>query len=161
VTVDYKTVDGSATSAGGDYLPATGTLTFNPGETSRTVSVTVLGDPSFEPDEAFGLALSNPKGATIAKQSGQATLISSATPSSSSRVRCAVPNLKGKTLAQATSALAGAHCKLGKVTRARGAKGSSTRVGSQSPPAGLSLPADTRVAVTLTKARKTARATRR
>jgi Calx-beta domain len=56
VTVDYSTLDYSAT-AGWDYLPVAGTLTFLPGETSKTVWVEVLGDVEFEWDETFFVAL--------------------------------------------------------------------------------------------------------
>ncbi len=44
VTVTYATADGSATIAGGDYQAATGTLTFAPGQTSKTITVLVNGD---------------------------------------------------------------------------------------------------------------------
>jgi len=47
VTVDFGTGDGTATS-GSDYLPASGTLSFEPGETLKTVDVSVLGDTAFE-----------------------------------------------------------------------------------------------------------------
>jgi hypothetical protein len=42
VTVDYATADGTAT-AGLDYLPASGTLTFAPGETTKTIEVEAWG----------------------------------------------------------------------------------------------------------------------
>src|SRR3954452_236658 len=58
VTVTYATQDGSAMTADNDYLAATGTLTFAPRETLKTVSVTVLGDALVEPDETFYLNLS-------------------------------------------------------------------------------------------------------
>ena len=53
VTVDYATANGSAT-AGSDYTPAAGTVTF-PGLTTgpQTVNVSVLGDPGIEGDETF------------------------------------------------------------------------------------------------------------
>lgn len=44
VSVDYATKDQSAT-AGEDYEPVSGTLSFAPGETLKTVAVTILGDP--------------------------------------------------------------------------------------------------------------------
>ena len=46
----------------GDYLPVAGTLTFAPGETSKTVTVPVIGDRLDETDETFRLLLSNPAG---------------------------------------------------------------------------------------------------
>ena len=59
VTVGYATADGTAT-AGSDYLPAAGTLTFNPGETRQTVAVTLPKDLTQEPIvEAFFVNLSN------------------------------------------------------------------------------------------------------
>lgn len=66
VTVNYATTDGTARAgAGSDYLAATGSVTFAPGETSKTVLVQVLGDTTVEPDETFSLTLSNPSGATL------------------------------------------------------------------------------------------------
>jgi urease beta subunit len=53
VTVDYTTNDGTATTADGDYAAASGTLTFNPGQTTRTVDVTVNGDLTHEPVETL------------------------------------------------------------------------------------------------------------
>jgi hypothetical protein len=70
VSVDFATSDGTAV-APGDYLPASGTLTFDPGDTSKTITVTVNGDVVSEFDETFTVVLSNPSGATIAD--GQAT----------------------------------------------------------------------------------------
>ena len=48
----------------GGVLPA-GTVTFNAGESSKTLTVTVNGDSDFEPDEGFRIVLSSPVGATI------------------------------------------------------------------------------------------------
>jgi Calx-beta domain len=59
VTVDYNSTDGTATLADNDYQLASGTLTFNPGETSHTITVLVNGDTTFEPDENFFINLSN------------------------------------------------------------------------------------------------------
>ncbi|HZL34033.1 MAG TPA: Ig-like domain repeat protein [Tepidisphaeraceae bacterium] len=64
VTVNYGTVDGTA-RAGIDYTAVGGTLTFNPGETSKTVSVAVLGHGDWQPARAFTLALSSANNATI------------------------------------------------------------------------------------------------
>ncbi len=73
VEVDYATVDGTA-SAGGDYTARTGTLTFTPGQTAKTVAVTVSGDTSLEVDETFFLDLSAPAGATLGDARGIGTI---------------------------------------------------------------------------------------
>ncbi len=65
VTVDYATSDGTAT-AGQDYIAVSGTLTFNPGETTKTISVPILGDTVDEANETFTVTLSNPTNATLA-----------------------------------------------------------------------------------------------
>lgn len=69
IAVDYATAtDGqSATpaTAGLDYLPVSGHLTFAPGVTNQTVTVAVLDDLINEPTETFLLTLSNPINAQI------------------------------------------------------------------------------------------------
>ncbi|MEZ4637108.1 MAG: Calx-beta domain-containing protein [Caldilineaceae bacterium] len=74
VTVDYATADGSAL-AGADYTAAAGTLTFSPGDTSRTISVAVLDDGLDEADESFRVALSNPVNATVDGDSARITIV--------------------------------------------------------------------------------------
>ncbi len=74
VTVYYATSNGTAT-AGKDYTAAQGTLTFAPGQTSRTLDVTVLGDLAIEPNETFTVTLSSPNHATIADGSGLGTIL--------------------------------------------------------------------------------------
>jgi len=54
VTVAYATRDYTAI-AGEDYLAASGTVTFNPGETLRTVTVMIVGDVAADPAEGFYL----------------------------------------------------------------------------------------------------------
>ncbi|WP_242662321.1 cellulase family glycosylhydrolase [Teichococcus deserti] len=73
VTVAYATADGSAT-AGSDYLAAAGTLRFEAGETSRTVTVAVQGDAIVEADEALVLRLSSPSGASLANAEAIGTI---------------------------------------------------------------------------------------
>jgi hypothetical protein len=65
VSVAYATADGTA-SAPSDYAAANGTLTFNPGETSKTISVSVAADLAIEQDETLSVTISGPVGATIA-----------------------------------------------------------------------------------------------
>ena len=56
VTVDFTTVDGTAL-AGVDYFATSGTLTFNPGETTLTITVALIAtDPA---DKYFYIQLSN------------------------------------------------------------------------------------------------------
>jgi hypothetical protein len=75
VTVNYATANGTAT-AGSDYTATTGTLIFNvnPGETSKQITVSILGDTLAESDETFFINLSNPINATIADTQGIATI---------------------------------------------------------------------------------------
>jgi hypothetical protein len=74
VTVNYATADGSAISAN-DYTAASGTLTFAPGETSKTISVLVNGDRLAEPNETFFVNLNSPTNATIADGQGLGTIV--------------------------------------------------------------------------------------
>ncbi len=74
VTVAYATANGTAT-AGTDYTAAAGTLTFAPGETSKTITVLVNGDRSAEPNETFFVNLSNPTNAVINDGQGAGTIL--------------------------------------------------------------------------------------
>jgi beta-glucanase (GH16 family) len=65
VTVNYATEDKIAT-AGTDYEAKTGVLTFAPNTTEGEIPITILGDNAKEPDENFGIVLSNPANATLA-----------------------------------------------------------------------------------------------
>ncbi len=69
VSVNYATANGTAT-AGSDYVATAGTLTFAPGETSKTISIPVLDDSFVESNETFNVTLSNPTaGAVLASPS--------------------------------------------------------------------------------------------
>ena len=73
-TVDYAyAMSGSATSGTDHAAIPSGTLTFAPGETRKTISATVNGDTDMEPDEGIGLQLSNPapSGFVLASGSGR------------------------------------------------------------------------------------------
>lgn len=61
VTVDYATVDGSAMS-GADYTATSGTLAFADGETSKSFSVPIRQDTSYEGKESLEVFLANPTG---------------------------------------------------------------------------------------------------
>jgi hypothetical protein len=73
VTVGYATAD-ETTSAGIDYRPASGTLSFAPGEVVKTVTVDLVNDADTELDEFFTLLLSNPGNATLAENAGRAQI---------------------------------------------------------------------------------------
>jgi Calx-beta domain len=73
VSVDYATVDGTAT-APSDYTAESGRLNFAEGQTSKVVAVLVKGDAVVEPDETVFVDLSDPSGATIADNRGVGTV---------------------------------------------------------------------------------------
>ena len=72
-SVSFATADGSAI-ADGDYISASGTVSFGAGVTQQTVTVTVNGDTTVEPDETFTVNLSSATGATIADNQGLGTI---------------------------------------------------------------------------------------
>ena len=76
VTVDYATADGTAT-AGADYTAASDTLTFDPGETAKTVNVTVLDDAHDDTEETLTLTLSNAVGARLRDGEATGTIVNS------------------------------------------------------------------------------------
>ena len=57
VTIDFATADGTA-KAGYDYVATSGTLTFAAGETTKTITVEVIGDNTSEEEETFFVNLS-------------------------------------------------------------------------------------------------------
>jgi len=65
VTVNYATESGTAT-APSDFIAATGTLTFAPGETTKQVRISVVGNNTVEPDESFKVKLLTANNATVA-----------------------------------------------------------------------------------------------
>ena len=72
-TVAYATSDDTAT-AGSDYTETSGTLTFAPLETSKTVSVPVLDDSHDEGSETLTMTLSNPSGARLGGSTATGTI---------------------------------------------------------------------------------------
>ena len=79
VTVNYATADGTAT-AGEDYTATSGTLTFAPGETEKTVSVTIIDDTVEDSGETFTLALSDPSGGTLGDTEATGTIFNTDPP---------------------------------------------------------------------------------
>jgi hypothetical protein len=73
VTVNYLSADGTADAK--DYGTVRGTLTFSPGQTSKTITVSVVGDNAVEPNETFFVNLSAAVNATIADGQGVGTIV--------------------------------------------------------------------------------------
>jgi chitinase len=70
VTVSWTTLDGTSATPStlfsiGDFTPASGTVTFAPGQTTATVPVSIVGDTLDETDELVGVSFTNPTNATI------------------------------------------------------------------------------------------------
>jgi hypothetical protein len=76
VTVNYATADGTATVGDNDYVATSGTLTFAPGETTKTITVVVKGDKKKESNETFFVNLSDPSSnALISDAQGIGTIL--------------------------------------------------------------------------------------
>lgn len=73
ITVKYVTSNGTAT-AGTDYVAASGTITFAAGQTSKIVTVGVVGDTVVESNETLTVTLSNASGATISRAAATGTI---------------------------------------------------------------------------------------
>lgn len=74
VSVGYATANGTA-AAGSDYQATSGTLTFAPGETSRTISVVIIGDRLAEPNETFFVNLSQTTSGAVVDGQGAGTIV--------------------------------------------------------------------------------------
>jgi hypothetical protein len=75
VTVNYSTANGTATALE-DYTAASGTLTFAPGETTKTITIKVKGDRKREADETFFVNLFDvSSNATIFDAQGIGTIL--------------------------------------------------------------------------------------
>ncbi len=73
VTVSYTTADGTAGPA--DYEPASGTVTFDVGESTKQVLVEISGDTTPEPAETFHVRLSSPTKGTVVRAQGTARIL--------------------------------------------------------------------------------------
>ncbi|MBI4213710.1 MAG: hypothetical protein HY534_05305 [Chloroflexi bacterium] len=74
-TADVSAVSNRSCSKTVDYVKAQGTLSFSPGQTSKTLTVKVCGNTINESDETFVVNLSNPSGAIIADSQGLGTIL--------------------------------------------------------------------------------------
>ena len=85
-TVNFATADGTSNGATGalgtcvptsgtpDYISQTGSLTFQPADTTKSVTVLVCGDSVFELDQTFFVNLSGAVDATIGDTQGLGTI---------------------------------------------------------------------------------------
>src|SRR6185295_13512930 len=73
VRVNYFMIPAPATP-GVDFESIPGTLTFLPGETSKTINVPVKGDVIDEVDQRFAVILTTPINASIADGTGLGTI---------------------------------------------------------------------------------------
>jgi hypothetical protein len=73
-SVSYRTVAGTA-SAKTDYTAASGTLTFQPGVSSQTITIAVKADRKREPNETFTVELFNVVGASVADAVATGTIL--------------------------------------------------------------------------------------
>ena len=71
MTVQYSVTGGTATLGSdfnvvsGTLTSATGTLTFERGELTKTINVVALPDTTIESDETVNLALTSPTGGAV------------------------------------------------------------------------------------------------
>ena len=72
-SVDFSTADGTAL-ARSDYTANAGTITFNPNEATKTITVSIINDTAFEGPEAFAIRLSNSTNATIGNGQASGTI---------------------------------------------------------------------------------------
>ena len=73
-TVDYATA-GETADEDADYEPVHGTLAFLPGESAKTVTVTLVDDDVHEDDETFTLHLSMAENAAVSTASATGTIV--------------------------------------------------------------------------------------
>ncbi len=76
VSVNFSTTDGTATTAGKDYVARLNkTLTLPAGKKGGYLKVTVIGDARTEPNETFALNFSNPVNGVLGRSSGAGTIL--------------------------------------------------------------------------------------
>jgi hypothetical protein len=107
VTVQYATADGSAT-AGSDYTAVSGTLTFKPGQTAKSISVPILDDTVAEPDENFLVNLSGSSNAVLVRTQATVTIHNDDTTLSINNVQVTEGGIGGATSADFTVSLSAA-----------------------------------------------------
>ncbi len=73
VGVSYATSNNTAT-AGQDYVAASGTLSFAPGQATRTFTIPIINDTAKDGNESVNLTLNNPTGGVVLGQGKRAIL---------------------------------------------------------------------------------------
>jgi len=74
VTVNWSTSNGSAV-AGADFGAASGLVTFESGQTSKRIGISIYNDSVYENNKAFYVTLSSPSGAVLASTQCTITII--------------------------------------------------------------------------------------
>ena len=74
ITVNFSTVNNTAVS-GSDYVSQSGTLTFNAGDLTKTITLSITDDSVYESDETFYVQLSNATNASIVDPSTTITIL--------------------------------------------------------------------------------------
>jgi hypothetical protein len=74
VRVNYKTVNGTAKTSDNDYVAKSGTITFSPGQTTKTITISIKGDKKKESDEYFFVNLSGASGAPLEDGQGEGAI---------------------------------------------------------------------------------------
>ena len=76
VTMSFQTSNGTALTSDKDYIAKSGTLTFKPGETTKTITIVVNGDSKKEANESFYLDLfGNSSNSLFTKKRGIGTIL--------------------------------------------------------------------------------------
>jgi subtilisin-like proprotein convertase family protein len=75
VTVAYHTTDSPTATAGKDYVATSGTLTFNPGQTTATIPVPVIGNTTLDGNKTFFVDLSNASDNNILQSRGTGLIV--------------------------------------------------------------------------------------
>ena len=74
--MSFRTAGGTSTAGDSEYVAKTGTLTFAPGETTKTITIEVKGDGKKEADEYFFLDLFGNSGNSLFTRSrGTGTIL--------------------------------------------------------------------------------------
>lgn len=73
VTVDYRTKDGTAV-APDDYTSVSGSLTFEPGELEKTITVPLAPESESPLSKYFDVELVSPTGGNLSRATGRVTI---------------------------------------------------------------------------------------